>query len=455
MRKILFFLLAGAFFIGDVHSQEAVDSMKIFYRRGYRYVDLSFRDNRVQLERFFNSVEEALGNNRVEKLVIRSYASPDGSEEANAQLAEGRAEELKNYLVNEGNIPASLIEHHAEGIAWDMLRQQVAASEMEGRDEVLSILDHTPVWVFDDQGRVVGSRKKELMDLQGGRPYRYMLEHFFPDLRNSSNTVLYLRIIEKADESNEASSVTSAAQSADAVQPVTTAPSVQAEPVTPVEETVPETPTVTAESSATAASDGTREPSAALSGDRYPRHIFGLHAGYCSSWITSYGMKSSTQSGYEAGFTYRLGLSRQYPVYFRTGLNFISKGYEVNGFDDTRTVINYLQLPVGIDYTIALGKHLALIPSAGLYYAFGVWGKRQVGDEKICLFGREGGFSRHDMGFQCGLDVAFYRFFVGAEYQHGLIDIDKNDTMYGDNSQMIGYKHVQNRCWVVKAGIYF
>ena len=150
-----------------------------------------------------------------------------------------------------------------------------------------------------------------------------------------------------------------------------------------------------------------------------------------------------------------MGLSRQYPVYFRTGLNFISKGYEVNGFDDTRTVINYLQLPVGIDYTIALGKHLALIPSAGLYYAFGVWGKRQVGDEKICLFGREGGFSRHDMGFQCGLDVAFYRFFVGAEYQHGLIDIDKNDTMYGDNSQMIGYKHVQNRCWVVKAGIYF
>ncbi len=455
MRKILFFLLAGAFFIGDVHSQEAIDSMKIFYRRGYRYVDLSFRDNRAQLQRFLNSVEEALENDRVEKLVIRSYASPDGSVEANEQLAEGRAEELKNYLVSEGNIPASLIEHHAEGIAWDMLRRQVAASDMEGRDQVLSILDHTPVWVFDDQGRVVGSRKKELMDLQGGRPYRYMLEHFFPDLRNSSNTVLYLRIIEKADESNEASSVTSADQSADAVQPVTTAPSVQAEPVTPVEETVPETPTVTAESSATAASNGTREPSAALSGDRYPRHIFGLHAGYCSSWITSYGMKSSTQSGYEAGFTYRLGLSRQYPVYFRTGLNFISKGYEVNGFDDTRTVINYLQLPVGIDYTIALGKHLALIPSAGLYYAFGVWGKRQVGDEKICLFGREGGFSRHDMGFQCGLDVAFYRFFVGAEYQHGLIDIDKNDTMYGDNSQMIGYKHVQNRCWVVKAGIYF
>lgn len=455
MRKILFFLLAGAFFIGDVHSQEAIDSMKIFYRRGYRYVDLSFRDNRAQLQRFLNSVEEALENDRVEKLVIRSYASPDGSVEANEQLAEGRAEELKNYLVSEGNIPASLIEHHAEGIAWDMLRQQVAASDMEGRDQVLSILDHTPVWVFDDQGQIIGGRKKELMDLQGGRPYRYMLEHFFPDLRNSSNTVLYLRIIEKADESNEASSVTSAAQSADAVQPVTTAPSVQAEPVTPVEETVPETPTVTAESSATAASDGTREPSAALSGDRYPRHIFGLHAGYCSSWITSYGMKSSTQSGYEAGFTYRLGLSRQYPVYFRTGLNFISKGYEVNGFDDTRTVINYLQLPVGIDYTIALGKHLVLIPSAGLYYAFGVWGKRQVGDEKICLFGREGGFSRHDMGFQCGLDVAFYRFFVGAEYQHGLIDIDKNDTMYGDNSQMIGYKHVQNRCWVVKAGIYF
>ena len=82
MKKILLFLLAGILFTGNGYSQEAVDSMKIFYRRGYRHVDLSFRDNREQLNRFLGSVREALKNDRVEKLVIRSYASPDGSVES-------------------------------------------------------------------------------------------------------------------------------------------------------------------------------------------------------------------------------------------------------------------------------------------------------------------------------------------------------------------------------------
>ena len=107
MKKILFFLFAAVLAAGGVEAQEAADSMKIFYRRGYRNVDLSFRDNRAQMERFLNLTEAALKNDRVEKVVIRSYASPDGTAEANERLSVGRAEELKAYLVREGNIPAS------------------------------------------------------------------------------------------------------------------------------------------------------------------------------------------------------------------------------------------------------------------------------------------------------------------------------------------------------------
>ena len=58
----------------------------------------------------------------------------------------------------------------------------VAASDILYKEEVLHILDHTPVWVFDKAGRVVDGRKKQLMDLRGGMPYTYMLENFFPEL---------------------------------------------------------------------------------------------------------------------------------------------------------------------------------------------------------------------------------------------------------------------------------
>lgn len=74
------------------------------------------------------------------------------------------------------------------------------------------------------------------------------------------------------------------------------------------------------------------------------------------------------------------------------GIDLYKQRYEVRGFDDSRTTMNYLQIPVGIDYTVALGERFALIPHAGFYYAVGVGGKRKVGAEEIPVFGEKAGF---------------------------------------------------------------
>ena len=103
------------------------------------------------------------------------------------------ADSLSSWIVRHGSVPASLIDRQAAGIAWDELRAQVAASGMLYRDEVLDVLDNTPVWIFDEKNQVVGGRKQRLMDLRGGEPYRYMLREFFPDLRSSVVVTLYFR----------------------------------------------------------------------------------------------------------------------------------------------------------------------------------------------------------------------------------------------------------------------
>ena len=219
MKKCLLLWLAFVLAASNVQAQKAVDSMRVFYRRGFHDVDPSFRDNRARLDRFLNSVDRALKENRVGKIVIRSYASPDGTAKANERLSERRAEELKAYLVREGNVPAALVEHHAEGIAWGMLREQVAASDVSYRSEVLDILDRTPVWIYDAEGKIVDGRKKRLMDLQGGEPYRHMLEHFFPDLRNSSNTALYLCVEAKGPEKEQQRTVSGISGNGEAPRP--------------------------------------------------------------------------------------------------------------------------------------------------------------------------------------------------------------------------------------------
>lgn len=60
-------------------------------------------------------------------------------------------------------------------------------------DEVLDILDRVPVWVYDDAGRVVDGRKKRLMELRGGAPYREMQGTLFPALRSSLAVSLYVK----------------------------------------------------------------------------------------------------------------------------------------------------------------------------------------------------------------------------------------------------------------------
>ena len=192
MKKgiVIGFLIALA---GVVQAQEVTDSMRIYYRTGYRNVDTTFRDNRTELAHFIQSVKSAMERGELERVIIRSCASPDGTNRANELLAARRADSLQAYILRHTGLPEKMVEKCSEGIAWNMLREMVAGSDMQYRDEVLVILDETPLWIYDEQGRIVDGKKKQLMDLKGGVPYRYMYEHFFPDMRSSLSATLYER----------------------------------------------------------------------------------------------------------------------------------------------------------------------------------------------------------------------------------------------------------------------
>ena len=192
LRKLLLAGLFGAFAAGELHGQTAADSARIYYRRGHREVDIRFRENGSELERFIGCVREVYETGRLEGVEIRSYASPDGTDRLNETLSRRRADSLASYIARRAGIPGELIRARGEGVAWELLRGMVASSDMRCRDEVLDILDNTPLWIFDGAGRIVDGRKKRLMDLRGGVPYNYMAEHFFPGLRTGFSAVIRL-----------------------------------------------------------------------------------------------------------------------------------------------------------------------------------------------------------------------------------------------------------------------
>lgn len=179
MKRVLLLIYIGLLGLVPIHAQEIADSACIYYRTGYRFVELDYRTNRDELNRFCKSIRQAAEAGTLERIVIQSGASPDGTQRANDRLTKYRADSLAAYLLRATGILQTQIEKQPIGILWGKLREQVAASDMPYRDKVLYILDNEPLWTFDAQNRVIGSRKKTLMDLHGGVPYNYMLHHFF------------------------------------------------------------------------------------------------------------------------------------------------------------------------------------------------------------------------------------------------------------------------------------
>lgn len=202
--------------------------VKVYFRQGYSRLQPAFRGNGIRLDEFMRRVSEMNADStaRLNSIDIVAYASPEGPYTLNKKLARKRAENISAYL--RGNMPflsGSLFNVQPKGIDWDGLAAMVEASDMRYRSEVLNILRNVPETTYRN-GKLVDSRLKRLMDLRGGRPYNYMLTHFFPELRAAGAYVVcdFVRIaqpaipINKPNEPNEANG----ANEVDAAIPVAT-----------------------------------------------------------------------------------------------------------------------------------------------------------------------------------------------------------------------------------------
>lgn len=186
---VLFFLSVVA-----VDAQDRADSTKIYFEIGHRQFNPRLGDNGRSMDHFVNSVRKAQSEDDVDHILIRAFASPDGQNAANERLTRYRCEEVTNYIVKATGIEPGVVKAVPEGIAWEELRNLVDRTpEVPNRETVLDILDNTPVWVYDDQGKIIDSRKKQLMQLAGGAPYRWMFTNLFPQLRNAVAVSLFLK----------------------------------------------------------------------------------------------------------------------------------------------------------------------------------------------------------------------------------------------------------------------
>lgn len=195
-----------------------------FEQNGTEFVP-SYMDNSTLLDRYVESVR--LLERPDLMIFVTSSASVEGSSKRNTEISLQRADNICGYLTEHYDIPASRIISNSVGVDWNDLLHQVSLaqglSEKE-KDDVKNIITGMPEWVYDEDGKVIDSRKKQLMDLNAGATWNWMLANIFHEQRYVKVSVVLPADTSSAPVRNE---------------PETDIVKIVPEPVTPVIGTLP------------------------------------------------------------------------------------------------------------------------------------------------------------------------------------------------------------------------
>lgn len=179
------------------------DSLEIYFRQDVYAIEPRVRDNFQSLEHLSRVMNGIVSDSLslLGRIEINSWTSPEPGEQYNDLLSRRRSNSLRQYILDRWAIPDSLIVANGRGVAWDKLRALVAESDMAYRNEVLDVIDNVPVETW---GRVkpsdrwltlLDSREKHLMDLYGGRAYKYLYDNLYPHLRYGSQISFFYKEI--------------------------------------------------------------------------------------------------------------------------------------------------------------------------------------------------------------------------------------------------------------------
>lgn len=173
-------------------SPQREDRVTIFYREGKTDIDLTYKHNKANLERFIARYD-SMNVDSLHRLVVKidAYASPTGTTHINDVISYRRMAKLADYLKQHVDLPDSLLQIKAHGVDWDGLNQLLKeAPQVPARNSILSIIEHEPIQRDIGQQKV-DVRKNKIRSLNGGRTWNWLQLHLYPKLRSSSAVVSY------------------------------------------------------------------------------------------------------------------------------------------------------------------------------------------------------------------------------------------------------------------------
>ena len=170
--------------------REAYLDLHIKYPVSKHDVLPDFNGNAAELKRLDDLLAPMLREKdtyRIIKIVVTGHTSPEGTYGFNQQLSVKRAESMRSYIkTHYPQLQTVGVEAQGMGEDWDGLLDMIRGNGMDWENQAISIIE---------KNNVMDGREQKLMMLQSGKPYRYMLDNYFPQLRRIGLKIIY-KVIE-------------------------------------------------------------------------------------------------------------------------------------------------------------------------------------------------------------------------------------------------------------------
>lgn len=169
------------------------DTVKVRFYQSVSTISPALKENARALDSIADIVSLYSHDPRFH-MEIKGWASPEGVSVFNASLSLDRAKAILDYIERKTGISlrASAVTLSGMGIDWKGLEE---AMLRDGKtpyiDEALHIIRNVPVWQTEN-GALVGSRKKSLMDLHGGEVFDHLMYNIFSPLRRAEIVLSYI-----------------------------------------------------------------------------------------------------------------------------------------------------------------------------------------------------------------------------------------------------------------------
>ena len=183
-----------------------IEAVKARTEEGRAYLDFpvnqtkiypEYRNNPEELKKIIATIDLVKNdkNTEITEIDIEGYASPEGSYNTNARLAQGRAEALKTYVQELEHFEKDFIKVTSVPEDWQGLREYVEKSNFAQKEEMLSIINNEAL-SYD-------ARELRLRTIDGGKAYATLLKECYPSLRHSDYKVQYVVRGFSVDEARE------------------------------------------------------------------------------------------------------------------------------------------------------------------------------------------------------------------------------------------------------------